>query len=318
MKRQLLFVLLTLLLLSGCSDERLKDINPHQNFIATINILQPSLQFFNEVGDELARWDFEKAYSGGTLIQRDRVLMYGNQLLEADLYELSTGKLIETFPTEIGTTNGYYDTETNQFFIANSKTNTVTSYDSQGRQLKVAKLRNYPMSMAAYDGLLYVVNYKDTLLSVISIDTMTIINEWEIPKSSHGIRIFENRQEVWIGGHGEGNSPNEYVNVYDLETGKRMKQIKLPIMPVALASSGEEVAVISHGNSMLHILEEDGTIKKELQVGANPFSVAYFNGQIAVAGYDDHTLYFIENGQIVKSHKTAQGPFQLIVREDTK
>ena len=52
-----------------------------------------------------------------------------------------------------------------------------------------------------------------------------------------------------------------------------------------------------------------------MEVSANPFAVAYFNDYIVVAGYDDQTLYFIQQGQVMKQVQTGKGPFQLLVRE---
>ncbi len=304
------------LLLVGCSGDRFTAINPHQNFIASINILQPSITFFDQQGEELTTWSFERAYTGGTLIQKDRILLYGHQLSEAHLYELSTGKKVATIETGIGTTNAYYDKSEKKFFLTNSKSNKITSYDLQGNKLHDQKLHNYPMSMTASNGLLYVVNYKDTVLSVVSMEDLQVVDEWSIEKSSHGILILEDKGVAWIGGHGEGNRPNETIDVYNLESGEKTVEIALPLMPVGIAQNGKEVAVISHGENKLYVTNEDGDIQWQAKIGANPFSVVYFQEYIAVAGYDDGMVYFVKDGRVVKKMTTSEGPFQLIVRED--
>lgn len=304
------------LILVGCSDNHFTPINPHQNFIASINILKPSITFLDQHGEELTTWSFERAYTGGTLIQQDRMLLYGHQLAEADIYELSTGKKIASISTGIGTTNAYYDKELKKFFLTNSKTNAVTSYDLQGNKLYEQKLHNYPMSMTSANGLLYVVNYKDTVLSVLSIEDLQVVDEWSIAKSSHGLLILEEKNEAWLGGHGEGDKPNETIDVYNLQSGEKTAEISMPLMPVGIAQKGEEVAVISHGENKLYVADLEGDIKWEARVGANPFSIVYFKDYIAIAGYDDQTVYFIKDGRVEKSMPTEKGPFQLIVRED--
>lgn len=304
------------ILLVGCSEERFTTINPHQNFIASINILQPSITFWDQQGDELATWDFEDAYTGGTLIQKDRVLLYGHQLSEAHLYELSTGKRVASIETGMGTTNAYYDKQAKVFFLTNGRANTVTSYDLQGNKLYEQKLHNYPMSMTSANGLLYVVNYKDTILSVVSMEDLQVVDEWSIPKSSHGILIPEDSNTVWMGGHGEGNKPNETIDVYNLQSGEKASEISMPLMPVGITQKDDEVAVISHGENKLYVTNLAGEIKWQAKVGANPFAVIHFQDYIAVAGYEDQTIYFVKDGQVVKKMHTNEGPFQLFVRED--
>lgn len=317
-KNQIVVLLVCIFLMSGCSGERFTEINPHQPFVASVNILQPSLSFFDYEGKEITTWDFDAAYTGAALIQHDRVLMYGHDLTEAHLYELSTGKRVEVIECGAGTTNVYYDEQTERFFMANSKTNTVTSYDSQAAKLSEQKLYNYPMSMTAHDGLLYVVNYKDTILSVLDIDTFQVVDEWDIAKSSHGIAILEEQHAVWVGGHGQGNRPNETIDVYDLETGERLTEINMPLMPIGITENGQEVAVISHGKSTLYVANREGEVLWHQKVGANPFAAAYFGKWIAVAGYDDQTIYFVNEQGVEKRVKTKEGPFQLLAREDIK
>ena len=318
MKKFIFVLLMCILLLTGCSEPRFTAINPHQSFVASVNILQPSLTFFDQEAKRLATWEFEVAYTGGTLIQHDRILMYGHELTEAHLYELSTGRHIATIDCGIGTTNAYYDQQSKQFFMTNSKSNTVTSYDLQGEKLHEQKLYNYPMSMVASDGYLYVVNYKDTILSVLDIATLNVIDEWEIAKSSHGIAILEEENSIWIGGHGEGSKPNETIDVYNLTTGEKQSEMYMPLMPVGLAEKDDEVAVISHGANMLYVANTKGEVLWQQKVGANPFAATYFAGYIVVAGYDDQTVYFLNEQKIVKEVQTDKGPFQLFVREGMK
>ncbi len=52
------------------------------------------------------------------------------------------------------------------------------------------------------------------------------------------------------------------------------------------------------------------------RLGANPFVVDQFKDYIVVAGYDDHTLYFIKDGQKEKTVDVGKGAFQLLVREE--
>jgi len=192
----------------------------------------------------------------------------------------------------------------------------VTSFDQEGNQLASQQLGNYPMSMTSYRDKLYVINFKDTKLSVLNMKDLKIEQEWPIQKSAHGIAVLEETHELWVGGHGEGSKPNSSVKKYDLTTGQLHGEIDMPLMPVGLKKTKDAVLVVSHGHNELYVADFDGHIKWQQEVGANPFVVDQFKDYIVVAGYDDHTLYFIKDGQKEKTVDVGKGAFQLLVREE--
>lgn len=304
-----------MLVLTGCTEERYTPIDPHHSFIASVNILEPSISFYNSSGDNIATWTLDKAYTGATLIGHDKILLYGHQLNEAYLYELSSGKIITAIKTELGTTNAFYDHEHKMMFMTNSKTNTVKSFDEHGKLLNETLIGNYPMSMASYGNYIYIINYKDTELSVLNIEDLQVVDNWEIDRSSNGIIILPERNELWVGGHGEGEHANQTVDILSLKTGEKQRELTTSIMPVSFSKSKSEIYIINHGANELVATNLVGEQLWNVEVGANPFSVAFYHGQIVVSGFDDHKLYFIENGQIMKSIETDKGPFQLLVRE---
>ncbi|MCS1394080.1 YncE family protein [Lysinibacillus boronitolerans] len=311
-----IFSLLQIIWLAGCAEKSYEPIERERSFIASLNIQEPSLDFIDEDGIVLATWLFDKAYSGAILLGDDQVLLYGHQLNNIDVYTISTGEKLYSKKVEIGTTNVYYDDNIKQFFITNSKTNTVTSFDQEGNQLATQQLGNYPMSMTSYKDKLYVINFKDTKLSVLNMKDLTIEQEWPIQKSAHGIAVLEETHELWVGGHGEGSKPNSSVKKYDLTTGQLHGEIDMPLMPVGLKKTKDAVLVVSHGHNELYVADFDGHILWQQEVGANPFVVDQFKDYIVVAGYDDHTLYFIKDGQKEKTVDVGKGAFQLLVREE--
>ncbi len=201
----------------------------------------------------------------------------------------------------MGTTNVYYSENDKQFFITNSTTNTVTSFDEKGNELASQQLGNYPMSMVAFKEKLYIINFKDTKLSILNVKNLKVEQEWVIPKSAHGLAIIEETNELWVGGHGDGSKPNSSVKRYALATGELQGEIEMPLMPVGLTKTKDSVLVISHGHNELYVADFNGKVKWQLEVGANPFVVDQFKNYIVVAGYDDHTLYFIKDGHVEKN-----------------
>ncbi|WP_288579858.1 YncE family protein [Lysinibacillus sp. UBA5994] len=311
-----IFSLLQIIWLAGCAEKSYEPIERERSFIASLNIQEPSLDFIDEDGNMLATWLFDKAYSGAILLGDDQVLLYGHQLNNIDVYTISTGEKLYSKKVEIGTTNVYYDDNIKQFFITNSKTNTVTSFDQEGNQLASQQLGNYPMSMTSYRDKLYVINFKDTKLFVLNMKDLKIEQEWPIQKSAHGIVVLEEKHELWVGGHGEGSKPNSSVKKYDLTTGQLHGEIDMPLMPVGIKKTKDAILVVSHGHNELYVADFDGHIKWQQEVGANPFVVDQFKDYIVVAGYDDHTLYFIKDGQKEKTVDVGKGAFQLLVREE--
>ncbi|RUL47481.1 YncE family protein [Lysinibacillus antri] len=315
MKKVYLFILFIIALLAGCNKIEFSPIDHHHSFVASVNILQPSITFYDASKKLIAKWELDKAYTGAELIGQDQIILYGHQLDEAKIFQLSTGRQVGYIETGIGTTNAYYDKEEKLLFLTNSERNSVISYDSQFEELKELKLRNYPMSMASNNGSLYVVNYKDTILSVIDIATLTVKDEWTIDKSSNGVLILPEMNQLWIGGHGEGSKPNQTIDVLDLETGKVINQLQASIMPIGFSRNENTIYVTNHGSNELCAFTVQGELLWKTEVGANPFVVTTFQDELVVAGYDDHTIYYLSGQSIQKSIETEKGPFQLLVRE---
>ncbi|MBQ0140808.1 MAG: hypothetical protein KBT36_16155 [Kurthia sp.] len=312
-KIYILYFVVLFVVLTACGEKSYDGIPKEQNFIASVNILQPSVDFFNDSAEPLASWQLEEAYTGATLVGEDAILLYGNQLQHADLYQLSSGNLKKKIKLKKGTTNTYYNTKTKQFYIANGEYNTVTSYTEQGKQVEEVKTGLYPMAMASDTNFVYVINFKDTFMSVLHADNLKLAKKITIPKSSHGIDFIGN--ELWIGGHGAGEKPNSKVQRINPTTGELVGEIELPIMPIAFAKLGDDEFVLSHGESKLYELDNERRVIWQKEIGSNPFALTSFQQAIIVAGYDDKTLYWVENHQVTKKVKVGKGPFQLLVRE---
>lgn len=301
------------LLLSACQNKEYDAIPKELSFIASVNILQPSIDFFDEFGELITSWELDEMYTGAIVVETDQLLLYGNQLSFVDLYSLNTGKLQKRITVEKGSTAAYFNEKTSQFYITNAEYNTVTAYNSNGEQVSEAVVGLYPMSMVADENQVYVINFKDTFLSVLNTKDLKLEKKIPIEKSSHGMDFIEG--ELWIGGHGAGSKPNSNVQRINPNTGKLLGELELPIMPIAFAKLDGDEYVLSHGESILYQLDEDYKIEWQQEIGSNPFAVATFNEAVVVAGYDDQSLYWIKNKEIIHKIKVGKGPFQLIVRE---
>lgn len=58
------FSLVQIVWLAGCSEKSFEPIERERNFIASLNIQEPSLDFIDEQGNVIATWLFEKPILG--------------------------------------------------------------------------------------------------------------------------------------------------------------------------------------------------------------------------------------------------------------
>lgn len=299
--------------LAACRHTTYPEIEKGQPFLASVNIQEPSIQFFNKEKKLIATWALKEAYTGAVLLGDDRLFLYGHDLDHGDIVQLSTGEHVAEIETATGVSNALYEEKTQRLFLANSDQNNVTSYTIDGKKQQQAITGNYPMAMLAYDDHLFVVNFKDTKLMVFNTKSLRKEATWKIPKSSTGIEVVNDT--LWLGGHGDGSTPNDTVRQLNPKTGEIIGEIKLPMMPIAFLVKEDKVYVLSHGESMLYTLSEKGEVLTKQEIAANPFAFTQFQHEIVVAGYDDQQLYWIDGQKIIQKKKVERGPFQLLVRE---
>lgn len=302
------------LLLTGCMSEKYKKIPGDMEFVATFNQLDRSITFFNEKFEVVTTWSLEEKYSGATLIGNDAIALFGPTVDNITIYQLSTGEEVTKIKDTIGTTNVIYDDKRKLIYVANKEHNTISKFDLEGNYIAEIMVGNYPLTMEIEKDSLYVLNFKSDYLSVVDLNLFEESEQLKVPSSSNGLIINSKLQEIWIGGHGEHTSNREVLVISSIN-GEVLKRLPAPEMPIALAQSENLISVISHGSNMLYQFSNDGKKVNEIEVGANPFTVAYFNNFIITAGYDDNTMYVINKNGDIQSYATGNGPFQLVIRE---
>lgn len=306
-----LYILLLLFFIGGCSEVSYPAIPSGTDFVASLNTLGGSIDFISEEAEILESWELEEAYTGFTLVTDDLLLVYGYTVEKAALIELSTGKKIASIDVGEGTTYAYV--YKGKIYIANGQDNTVALYNTEGKKLQTNSTGNYPMAMISDGKHIFVVNFKDEMLSVMTME-LEKVDEWEIPTSSHGLFIQGN--ELWLGGHGAGSSPNSSIKRINIETGELIGEIEAPLMPINMARAANgHIFTVSHGSSTVYEISENGEVLNSIKAGANPFWISAFGDCMVLAGYDDQQIYFIQSGEITKKLQVGKGPFQLIVRE---
>ena len=97
------------------------------------------------------------------------------------------------------------------------------------------------------------INYKDTKLSVINLDTRKVEKEFPIQHSSTGALLREDEHEIWIGGHGEGAKMEENVHIYSTETGELKRLLKAPACLLIFMRTIRGSLFLSHGIKYCYI-----------------------------------------------------------------
>ncbi|MFB6466148.1 YncE family protein [Cytobacillus sp. Hz8] len=318
-----LLLCLPIFLLASCQYESYPKISKNQSIVATVNIKDMSVTFVDmKAMKKLATWDLKKPYSGGLMLpDGDTLLLYGKQVDSIDLYSLAQGKKINSWDIGKGIVNGALINHNHEIVFSDQFNHIVRFFTLKGKEIIDVKTEQNPLTLLENKkkGQLNVISYSSEKMSTIDIKTKKTINTIKIHSQAAGAMIDEKRDEIWIGGHGEGLEPEKYIHVYD-EKGKLVRKIHAPIMPVNFLKDENYIFVLSHGSSTLHKLSVTGKPIKSVVIGANPFEMVSFHDEIIVAGYDSNDIHIVDPRtlQIKKTIKVDKGPFQLIVREGQK
>ncbi|MCK6204814.1 WD40 repeat domain-containing protein [Bacillus infantis] len=311
-----------LLMLAACSSEQYPPIAKDKMVAATVNIKDMSLTFIDlDILDEVATWDLQKPYTGGLILpDGDSLLLYGKQLDTVDLYSLEKGEKIGEWPAGTGIVNGRLLAGRQEIAFADQEKDQVRFYDLNGKETGAVKTEADPLTILEEKekGRLFVSSFKQEIMTVIDINQGRKISSFKIHPSAAGALIREEEGELWIGGHGEGAEAEKDIHVYSLETGRLAKTIPAPTMPIGFAELKGSIFALSHGSSTLYKVDGGGKEAGSIQVGANPFEMLPFGEYLIIAGYDSNDVHLIDPGplQVIKTIKTGEGPFQIILRGD--
>lgn len=307
-----------LFIVSGCLKE-LPSIPEDKSLAITINIKDMTLSFIDlEEERVFETWTMGKPYSGGVLLpDGDSLLLYGKQVETVDMYSLRTGKQIQTWDTGKGIVEGTLLADRKEIALSDQERQSVRFFDLDGEETTEVLKTGNPLALIPTSSKLFVVSYNSKKLTVIDIQSKKIISQYAIHSSATGAIIQEEKNEIWIGGHGLGSELESDIHVYDSETGELKRKISAPIMPINLLRHQNGIFALSHGSNSLYKMSDEGVIQEELVVGANPFEMSEYKDELMVAGYDSNDIHFISKTdlQIRKSLEVGKGPFQIIIRE---
>jgi DNA-binding beta-propeller fold protein YncE len=321
MKKFVLLMMLGLGILAGCHTKTFTPIPLEMKTLISVNIKDGSLTFFDLKNNKVfTQWKMEQPIKGASLLPDGKtLLLYGNELETARLYNLAEGTLKQEWKTGKGIMNAIVSNDGKHIFLADQHKNAVRIFSTTGKELGTVKVGKKPLTLLQNNSgtRIYTVNFDERFLSVIDVQKKQVIEKINIPKSSTGGLIREKQKQLWIGGHGSGKKIQSNIHVYSLETGKLLDMIHAPEMPIYFIETKNGIFALSHGTSMIRKYNEHLQETGSLQIGSNPFAMVAGEQEIYIASYDSNEIYKVDQQhlKIIDKFPSGNGPFQLILRE---
>ncbi|WP_078410896.1 YncE family protein [Priestia abyssalis] len=320
MKKAVLFVLACSWLLTSCSSpEQLPSIPVQEDYVMTVNIQDHSLSFIDTESYEEKTWTLPFAFQRAALLTDDQLLLYGKELDRVYIYELSSGKATDEWKTGKGIENMVLSKDGTHVYAADQKRHSLRVFTLDGKQHEEIKLDSAPFTILESSDKLYAASYEEAYISVISKSSWKTIGTFPAPSRSVGGWIDEQKDELWLGGHGSGEQIQDDIYIYSLTGGTLKETITTPVMPIDFAHDQDHVYVLSHGSSELWKIDYDTKrIEEKLETGSNPFSMKLFHEKLYIASYDSNKVQVVDlkTFETIKQIPVGTGPFQLFVREE--
>lgn len=312
-----------LILLVGCTSD-LPPVAQNINMIATVNIKDMTISFIDMDEKKLfSEWKMKMPYTGGLMLpNNDTLLLYGKQVDTVDLYSLSKGKKLDSWKTGKGIVTGKLLHNKQMIAFADQSEHQTRLFTLDGKELTHLETGRNPISLLEdeNEAKLYVISFDEERLTVVDLEKLRVKTNFSINKNTTGALFLEKEKELWVGGHGQGEEIEQYIHVYDLNTGKLKKKIAAPTMPVNFIKNNDGIYTLSHGTSLVYKMNANGDQLGSIKVGVNPFEMELMDGTLIVAGYDSNDVSFIDVDQlsIIKTIEVGKGPFKIITREKSQ
>jgi YVTN family beta-propeller protein len=318
----ILLTLLGMFFVHGCEQETFPAVPDRLEVLISVNVNDESVTFFDlQTGRKVAEWKMKQPIKGAALLRDGRtLLLYGSDLDRVYSYDMRTGKAKSEWKTGKGIVGALVSNKGNTVFLADERQKSLRIFDGDGKEKAKIEVGNKPLTLLQNKAgtTIYVIDFRNTKAYVVDVDKRRVIREFSVPKFAFGGLLRERQQELWIGGHGSGNTVETNIRIYSIKTGALIKVIKAPTMPVSFVETNEGMFALSHGSNMVRKWDDSGNLKASVTVGANPFAMTAANERLYVASYDSNEIYVVDQHmmKIIARWKTGKGPFQLLIRKE--
>ncbi|MFT9846625.1 YncE family protein [Aneurinibacillus sp. REN35] len=324
-KKRLAFVMMMLIwiMAAGCQSAALTKVPRDASVLAVANARDNTISFMSiETGEMLAAWKPAFPFDRMLLLpDHHTVLLYGKNGEDARMLNMNSGKEDAVWKTGGGIVNAVLAPDGDAVYLADKQHGSVRMYTLDGNQTSEIKVGPSPFTMIPdlARNRLYVMDLQDAKLREIDLSTKQVVRTSQLNESPMGALLAADRKELWVGGHGRGDLPEQEVSVFSSETGQKKTTVHAPSMPVDFVRIDKDtVYVLSHGSNMLRRINmENGRVTGELALGANPFGMVHDGRYLYIASYESNQIVVVDpkTMRIVKTLRTGDGPIQMFVRE---
>ncbi|KAB8138194.1 YncE family protein [Gracilibacillus oryzae] len=324
MKNYCFILVMLAVFLTGCGNQKILLPDHVDETVMISHLKKPLLSFVHLDSYEIDSSELEYRITAMEKINHNHVILSGEEQEAVQKLNMEDGSVTELFETGKGVNGLLFQSENNRLYYSNGQEDKVgvVSLDNGELEAEIS-VGKLPIAMAIdpVSQLLYVVNSESSSISAVDLESHEEINTFSIINRPNG--LFFDGKYLWVGGHGDYGTLNEYVYIYDPVTGKEVDRIKVGLMPVVLYHhpNDSNVHVICHGSSTVYSINiENRTITNKVEVDANPYAVTGDKQNLYVTSMDGNSLSIINKStfQIEKKVSLADGPYQMILGEENE
>lgn len=317
----LLFIIFSILSITLLGCQKKIDVPKKEHMMLITYLKEPSVSFY-DIQSEMILKNEKLDFVIQTMEKLSDELLLFTKYKEDGLFilNLHTGKVVKVANVGKGITTMLSSPELNLCFLADTKRNKVYFFDMKKKQITSSvDVEDSPASFAlnAKDKELFVATLNHASISKISIGNQKVISSFNIIERPSS--LFFDGKDIWVAAHGPFDQLNDHLYVYDADTGKNVKKIKVGSMPVKFyqGKSDKFLYVICHGsNEVYKINIKNGIVDTPLEVSENPNFITGSKDEIYVTNLDGNSLSVIDQKsfQLKKQIQLNNGPYMMYLR----
>ncbi|BAU27914.1 YVTN family beta-propeller protein [Aneurinibacillus soli] len=275
-----------------------------------------------DTGEVLAQWKPSFAFNRLLLLpDHHSVLLYHKNEEQAHVIDMRDGQEKAVWKIGTGIVNAVASADGKTIYLADRDRGMVRFYGLDGQERAAVKVGSYPLTIIPDSNgkWIYVYDLHEAKGYTVDAKAGRVTRTFAVNESPMGGLFIPKRQELWVGGHGEGDVPEESITVLNAVTGQKQGEIQAPSMPVEFVQYNEDtVFVLSHGSSTLRrIRVTDRAVTGTLPLGTSPFGMAAGREHLYISSFEGGQVYVVDPKQmkVIKTVRVGGGPMQLFVRE---